>query len=126
MFNIPVSNGELLDKITILMIKHDKITDVQKKKHITKELNELTFYLQSLQMEQLETLFTELKQVNAQLWEIEDELRNKERNKVFDDEFIQLARKVYFTNDKRFQIKQCINNITNSEFNEVKSYEKYN
>ena len=125
MIKVPISNGELLDKITILQIKREKIKDAEKQKHIIRELDELTILMETLPMNEIDILFAELKKINTQLWEVEDALRDKERNKEFDNEFIQLARKVYFTNDKRSQVKLKINQISKSELVEVKSYEKY-
>lgn len=125
MIKVPISNGELLDKITILQIKREKIKDEEKQKHIHRELEELSILMKTLPMNEIDNLFTELKEINNQLWDVEDALRDKERNKEFDNEFIQLARKVYFTNDKRSQVKLKINQISKSELVEVKSYEKY-
>lgn len=125
MIKVPISNGELLDKITILQIKREKIKDEEKQKHIIRELEELTILMKTLPMNEIDNLFTELKEINNQLWDVEDALRDKERTATFDNEFIQLARKVYFTNDKRSQVKLKINQISKSELVEVKSYEKY-
>jgi hypothetical protein len=125
MIKVPISNGELLDKITILQIKREKIKDAEKQKHIIRELEELTIIMKTLPMNEIDILFAELKKINTQLWEVEDALRDKERTATFDNEFIQLARKVYFTNDKRSQVKLKINKISKSELVEVKSYEKY-
>ena len=125
MIKVPISNGELLDKITILQIKRDKIKDEEKQKHIIRELEELTILMKTLPMNEINNLFSDLKEINTQLWDVEDALRDKERNATFDNEFIQLARKVYFTNDKRSQVKLKINYISKSELVEVKSYEKY-
>ena len=125
MIKVPISNGELLDKITILQIKRDKIKDEEKQKHIIRELEELTILMKTLPMNEINNLFSDLKEINTQLWDVEDALRDKERNATFDNEFIQLARNVYFTNDKRSQVKLKINNISKSELVEVKSYEKY-
>jgi len=125
MIKVPISNGELLDKITILQIKREKIKDAEKQKHIIRELDELTILMETLPMNEIDILFAELKKINTQLWEVEDALRDKERTATFDNEFIQLARKVYFTNDKRSQVKLKINQISKSELVEVKSYEKY-
>lgn len=125
MIKVPISNGELLDKITILQIKKEKIKDQEKQKHIIRELEELTLLMKTLPMNDINNLFVELKEINTQLWEVEDALRDKERSATFDNEFIQLARKVYFTNDKRSQVKLKINKISKSELVEVKSYEKY-
>lgn len=125
MIKVPISNGELLDKITILQIKKEKIKDQEKQKHIIRELEELTLLMKTLPMNDINNLFVELKEINTQLWEVEDALRDKERTSTFDNEFIQLARKVYFTNDKRSQVKLKMNQISKSELVEVKSYEKY-
>ena len=125
MIKVPISNGELLDKITILQIKKEKIKDQEKQKHIIRELEELTLLMKTLPMNDINNLFVELKEINTQLWNVEDALRDKERTATFDNEFIQLARKVYFTNDKRSQVKLKINRISKSELIEVKSYEKY-
>lgn len=125
MIKVPISNGELLDKITILQIKKEKIKDQEKQKHIIRELEELTLLMKTLPMNEIDNLYKELKEINNQLWDVEDVLRDKERSATFDNEFIQLARKVYFTNDKRSQVKLKINRISKSELIEVKSYEKY-
>ena len=125
MIKVPISNGELIDKITILQIKKEQIQDQEKETHITNELIELMPFLELFNMEKIEILFTELKEINKQLWDLEDKLRDKERNKMFDDDFIQLARKVYLTNDARSQVKLTINKITKSRLNEVKSYKNY-
>ena len=127
MFNIPVSNGELIDKITILVIKQEKIKDNEKLKHINNELKYLTKFLDELKLKfDLESKIIELKTINLKLWNIEDDIRTKEKNKEFDSQFIELARSVYITNDERAKTKLEINTLTKSELIEVKSYEKYN
>ena len=126
---IEVSNGEILDKITILVIKSKKITDPIKLKNINNELDELQPFLDVVGYESNSTvnsLVKELESVNEKLWDVEDKLRDKERSKQFDDEFIQLARDVYFTNDERARIKKNLNEVTNSKLVEEKSYQKYN
>ena len=126
---IEVSNGEILDKITILVIKSKKITDPIKLKNINNELDELQPFLDVVGYESNSTvnsLVKELESVNEKLWNIEDKLRDKERSKQFDGEFIQLARDVYFTNDERARIKKNLNEVTNSKLVEEKSYQKYN
>ena len=126
---IEVSNGEILDKITILVIKSKKITDPIKLKNINNELDELQPFLDVVGYESNSTvnsLVKELESVNEMLWDVEDKLRDKERSKQFDDEFIKLARDVYFTNDERAQIKKNLNEVTNSKLVEEKSYQKYN
>ena len=125
---IEVSNGEILDKITILVIKSKKITDLTKLKNINNELDELKSFLDVVNYESNSTvnsLVKELELVNEKLWNVEDKLRDKERSKQFDDEFIKLARDVYFTNDERAKIKKHLNEVTNSKLVEEKSYQKY-
>ena len=125
---IEVSNGEILDKITILVIKSKKITDLTKLKNINNELDELKSFLDVVNYESNSTvnsLVKELESVNEKLWNVEDKLRDKERSKQFDDEFIKLARDVYFTNDERAKIKKHLNEVTNSKLVEEKSYQKY-
>lgn len=120
---IPVSIGELYDKITILRIKSEKITDVNKKRMVEKELH----YLQRVEIPHypIEPLVDALKQVNARLWDIEDRIREKERKNEFDLAFIELARSVYITNDERSRIKQEICKQTNSELMDIKNYVDY-
>ena len=125
---IEVSNGEILDKITILLIKSKKITDQTKLKNINNELNELVPFLDIVGYKTNVTVYdlvTELETVNEKLWVVEDKLRDKERSKQFDEEFIQLARDVYFTNDERARIKKRLNEVTYSKLVEEKSYQKY-
>ena len=123
--NVPVSLGELVDKITILEIKCERLKDAEKVKHAKKEKDLLENCLKSLGIEGWESLRNELKVINETLWEIEDDIRAKERDKAFDDEFVQLARNVYLTNDKRFEAKNKLNQSFGSEICEVKSYEGY-
>ena len=126
MFNIPISNGELSDKITILLIKQEKIKDTDKLEYICNELKYLNKFLDKLKLQfDLETKIKQLKTINLKLWDIEDNIRLKEKNKQFDNEFIELARSVYITNDERAKVKLDINILTKSELIEVKSYEKY-
>lgn len=121
--NIEVSNGEILDKITILRLKLEHIHDQEKRANIIKEYDFLKDI--SDEIDYPEDLYEQLYLVNKALWRIEDDIRNKERNQEFDEEFIKLARSVYFTNDKRSEIKKQINLKTESQFIEEKSYEKY-
>ena len=125
--NIPVSLGELLDKISILEIKSKKISNDSKLTNIKKELNGLKKVLEDLNFNFSETnnLYEELYKINLTLWEIEDSIRILEKDKNFGNDFINLARSVYITNDKRFQVKNEINKIFNSEYVEEKSYEDY-
>ena len=125
--NIPASIGELFDKITILEIKKSKIKDDNKLIFINKELDLLKKVVKSkkINTRSLSPLIKKLKNVNLKLWNVEDKLRKFEKNKQFKKDFINYARKVYFTNDKRAILKNEINLKTNSIISEVKSYEKY-
>ena len=120
----PVSLGELIDKITILEIKQIHMTGI-KLKNVDKELKLLKKILQDKNLEIDIALINSLKDVNNNLWEIEDNIRIKESNQKFDKEFIQLARSVYKENDKRASIKKEINQRYNSELVEEKSYNNY-
>ena len=123
-----ISVGELIDKITILQIKKEKITNLEKVKKVSYELQLLENILNSFEkskINELENLMIELKKINQKLWVIEDDIRLLEKNKKFDDNFIELARSVYITNDKRFEIKNKINRLFSSNIEEVKSYEEY-
>ena len=125
--NIPASIGELFDKITILEIKKSKIKDDNKLIFINKELDLLKKVVKSkkINTRSLSPLIKKLKNVNLKLWNVEDKLRKFEKNKQFKKDFINHARKVYYTNDKRAILKNEINLKTNSIISEVKSYEKY-
>ena len=120
---VPVSVGELFDKYTILQIKKLKITDQLKLESVIKEIDFLKPFINEYNVD-LE-IVSELSEVNLLLWNIEDKIREKERRKEFDEEFIQLARNVYITNDKRSKIKNKINLLLNSCLTDIKSYEKY-
>ena len=125
---VEVSNGELLDKLTILELKLSNITDKQKLINVNKEhseLNPLALRLFEEYGNDLKRLYLELTAINTELWKIEDDIRECERNKDFGDEFVRLARAVYFTNDKRSDVKKSINLLTESGFVEEKSYEDY-
>ena len=125
---INISVGELIDKITILQIKKEKIKDLEKLKIVSHELELLENSLNSFEKSkknELENFMIELKKINQKLWIIEDDIRLLEKNKKFDDNFIELARSVYITNDKRFEIKNKINRLFSSNIEEVKSYEEY-
>lgn len=123
---VEVSNGELLDKLSILQIKLDKIKDDVKLRNVKREEEILRPYAQELLLNNLvKQLYSRLVDVNEKLWNVEDTLREKERAKLFDNEFIELARSVYFTNDERAHIKKEINTLTNSAVVEEKSYESY-
>ena len=122
--NAPISIGELVDKITILEIKKNKLQK-SKLENVLKELSFLRKLMAKHQIEITDNLFTQLKEINLKLWNIEDQIRIKEKNKEFDNIFIELARSVYFTNDKRSEIKKRINRLSNSEITEEKSYAEY-
>tara|TARA_X000000368_G_C22866216_1_gene638806 strand:+ start:383 stop:778 length:396 start_codon:yes stop_codon:yes gene_type:complete len=124
---IELSIGELLDKISILQIKAERIDDPSKVKNINKELDVLMSLWNDSPYSgtNLSSEINELKNINEALWDIEDKIRDKERNQVFDKDFIELARSVYFTNDKRAEIKRIINGKTGSELIEEKSYSDY-
>jgi len=121
---IEVSNGEIIDKLTILQIKLERIKDEAKLKNLRMEFNELS-KVATLVMNNSEPLYKELYKVNCELWDIEDQIRLLERKKDFGEEFISAARSVYFRNDKRAEIKREINVKTLSGLTEEKSYEKY-
>lgn len=120
--NIPISIGELYDKYTILQIKKEKINSIDKLAYITAELIYLQPLIEKFNLE-LE-IIEKIKDVNNRLWEIEDNIRIKELKQEFDEEFINLARLVYKTNDERYSIKTMINNKFNSKIQEIKSYKK--
>ena len=122
--NAPISIGELVDKITILEIKKNKLQN-SKLENVLKELSFLRKLMAKHQIEITDNLFTQLKEINLTLWNIEDQIRIKEKNKEFDNIFIELARSVYFKNDKRAEIKKRINQLSNSEITEEKSYAEY-
>jgi hypothetical protein len=124
---VPVSVGEVLDKITILQIKLAHISNAAKRVNIQNELDVLLPLASGDEFttEQMLGLMAELKEINEALWDIEDDIREKEAAKSFDAEFIRLARAVYVTNDKRAEIKRRINLVTGSALIEEKSYEAY-
>ena len=125
--NIEISIGEFFDKITILEIKKERIHDAAKLENINKELAALNELLEKLPFSRadIQKEYDELKSINEKLWVIEDDIRDKESAKAFDDVFIELARSVYFTNDKRSDVKRTINLKLGSNFIEEKSYEEY-
>ena len=124
---VPVSVGEALDKITILQIKLAHISDSAKRANVQNELEALLPLVagDAFTTNQMQGLVAQLKAVNEALWDIEDDIREKEAAKSFDAEFIKLARAVYVTNDKRAEIKKQINLETGSALIEEKSYESY-
>ncbi|HHW4680084.1 MAG TPA: DUF6165 family protein [Xylella taiwanensis] len=124
---VPVSFGELLDKIAILQIKSERITDVAKLINVRNELSALekVWMAYPPTASEIPRLRAELKAVNERLWVIEDEIRLKEKAQAFDKEFIHLARSVYFENDERARIKKEINLALDSPYVEEKSYQDY-
>ena len=125
--NVPISQGELVDKITILEIKKEFIKDDNKLKNINHEYD-LLMQIYSEQISKTKgvtELKNKLKEINLELWKIEDDIRDCEREKSFTDIFIELARSVYFTNDKRSKVKLEINLLMNSNLVEEKSYKDY-
>ncbi len=125
--SVPVSPGELLDKITILEIKAEQITDTEKLRNVKTELHLLTqvWKQSSVDNDRVQLLKQALKVVNQSLWKIEDKIRIKESRKEFDQEFIELARSVYLQNDKRAATKKEINALLGSRIMEEKSYAQY-
>ena len=124
---IPISWGELFDKITILQIKLENLQEKNALKNVKLEHDQLFSIFNQFFLENTiaNELINDLKLINQKLWNIEDLIRDKERNKIFDEKFIELARKVYFTNDERSRIKRNINETFGSEFVEEKSYADY-
>ena len=122
-----ISAGELFDKISILEIKKNKIKDKNKRNIILKELSSLqeTASKNIEKSKSIIKLYKNLKSINLKLWKIEDDIRDCERKRNFQDKFIKLARAVYFTNDERSRVKHKINSLTKSNIFEVKSYKKY-
>ncbi len=124
---VPVSPGEVLDKITILEIKSERISDPDKVANVRRELELLSSTWQQYveQDATVNRIHTELKTINEALWEIEDDIRDKEREREFDQRFIDLARSVYVTNDQRANAKKELNVYLGSEIVEEKSYQDY-
>ena len=124
---LPVSIGELIDKISILLIKKNNIKDQNKIIYIDKELLSLQKILNDakLNSNKIDLYLQQLNDINSKLWDIEDRIRDFEKNNVFDKNFIELARSVYKNNDIRAKIKKNINKEFNSEIIEVKSYHNY-
>ena len=127
LINVPISPGELVDKITILEIKKEFIDDINKLKNIKHEYDLLMqIYSNDVsQTDGVDSLKSKLKNINLSLWKIEDDIRDCERDKIFKERFVQLARDVYFTNDKRSKVKLEINLLLNSSLVEEKSYKDY-
>ena len=124
--NIEVSHGEIVDKLTILQIKKENITDSTNLDNIIKEYDYLLSVVENdLKISTESSEYLELQSINKELWVIEDDIREKERQKEFDEDFIKLARAVYYTNDVRAKIKKEINLKYGSGFVEEKSYSQY-
>jgi hypothetical protein len=121
---IEVSNGEIADKLTIIEIKTIRIKDQAKLQNLYKEYEILDQAVSSI-IDKKHPLYLELYDINNQLWDIEDHIRDLERAGSFGDDFIQTARSVYFINDRRSDVKRSINELTGSNLTEEKSYEKY-
>ena len=124
---VEVSVGELLDKISILEIKSEKITDPEKLKYIKDEYKILKDQLNTniKDYSEIESLYNSLKEINSKLWVIEDDKRLCEKNSEFGEKFIKLSRDVHFLNDERAKLKLEINNKTGSKIKEIKEYTKY-
>ena len=124
---IETSAGELVDKITILEIKKEKVSDQKRLEIIDKEYSSLRDSMKkNLKInDEIKRLWDQLKEVNLKLWEIEDGKRLAEKNKKFDEKFIELARNVYKCNDLRAEIKSKINQLSGSDIKEIKQYTKY-
>ena len=125
--NVPVSVGEVVDKVTILEIKSDRISDEAKLRNIRTELDQLRPMVSGGVFDSAEVtaLFDGLRAVNGELWNIEDNIRAEEAAGRFGDRFVELARAVYVTNDRRAELKKKINLATGSDLVEEKSYEDY-
>jgi len=121
---IEVSNGEIIDKLTIIQIKLERISDKEKLKNLKKEFDKLSKVTSSI-LSTSDPLYKSLYEVNCELWDIEDHIRDLERKKDFGKDFVETARSVYFKNDRRAELKREINIRTSSGLIEEKSYEKY-
>jgi hypothetical protein len=122
---VPVSFGELFDKLTILEIKQVHISDLEKKKNVEQELAFIRSVIHQNSLKLDAEIYSSLKDVNSRLWVVEDALRDCERSKTFDAHFIELARSVYVLNDERFRVKSKINQVLGSSIREEKSYAPY-
>ncbi|MCB5264115.1 MAG: DUF6165 family protein [Candidatus Cloacimonetes bacterium] len=122
---IEIANGEIVDRVTILAIKLDKVKAPEKLQNIRNEYQELLPAMYDIGIYEKDEVYSELLKTNLNLWEIEDKLRVKEAAKCFDDEFIQLARSVYYQNDIRAALKKKINLQTGSKIVEEKDYVQY-
>lgn len=126
--NVPISVGELLDKLSIVEIKIKNISDSQKLEYLNKEFNllkEKADDVKSINTQKYDEFYSSLLKTNSKLWEIEDDIRDLENLKKFDEAFVSLARSVYITNDERFEIKTKINNFFGSSIVEQKELKEY-
>jgi len=123
---IEVSNGELVDKVSILSIKIRKFSSAQKRANVQKEYRQLLPIMKQIGIDESSSMFRRLMDINRRLWDIEDQIRRKESLGEFDREFVELARSVYIQNDKRSQVKREINQKTGSDIIEEKEYVEYN
>lgn len=121
---IELSNGEIIDKLTIIQIKLERISDKEKLKNLKREFDKLSKVTSSI-LSTSDPLYKSLYEVNCELWDIEDHIRDLERKKDFGKDFVETARSVYFKNDRRAELKREINIRTSSGLIEEKSYEKY-
>lgn len=124
---LPVAWGEVFDKLTILEIKHERLTDAAKRGNVARERDAIAAVVGDMARfpQGLTALVAQLKEVNGELWDIEEGKRDCERRKCFDESFIHLARQVYIGNDKRAAVKRAINDLLGSELKEEKSYAAY-
>ena len=121
-----ISIGELVDKLTILEIKLSNVSSQDKKVNLENEFNELKSVVENnIPSDKIQKYYQELLVINKKLWKIEDDIRILEKQKLFNEEFIELARSVYVTNDERFEIKNTINSLMGSNIKEEKLYEQY-
>ena len=119
---VQVSNGEFFDKLSILEIKSKRMEDLNKLKHINKEKHLLSSIVGDLSYVFDSDVYSKLHNINNQLWDIEDRIREKGKLEEYDEEFIDLSRKIYIMNDERFNCKNIINDITSSEYMEQKNH----
>lgn len=122
---VEISNGELVDKVSILAVKLKQMKSTEKKSNVMREFNLLLVSMKAIGITEDSEVFLELIAVNTALWNIEDEIRSKEAAGVFDEEFVRLARSVYYENDRRASIKKSINERTQSALTEEKEYVSY-
>ena len=122
---IDISIGELVDRTGILAVKLERLTDPVKRENVRKEYERMKLALAEAGMDENDDAFGALKAVNGRLWDIENAIRLKEKNKTFDEEFIRLARNIYRLNDERSRIKRMINRQCGSELTEEKQYAEY-